>query len=94
MPDESREFLTGMALIALAIESSKERMAGDMSVLSNIVKRLDPHDRMRLAYHSNHDVELRSRYDMAHSAVALADACIEALQEDPCLSRSGPSSSA
>jgi hypothetical protein len=81
MPNESREFLTGMALIALAIESSKEKMAENMSVLSNVVKRLDPHDRMRLAYHGGHDVESRSRYDMAHSAVALADAIITELDE-------------
>ena len=70
-----REYLTGCALIALAIE----RAASNAHSIANAINRLSPHDDPRRL--ERRSIEPQSPYDMAMMAVTLADACLAELDK-------------
>jgi hypothetical protein len=84
---EAREFLTGCAMIALAIESSKEHAARDAAALLRATNRLSKHEdgRNLERYHpyNQDDESSQSAHSMATVAIALADACLEGLRVRP-----------
>ena len=90
MPDEgAREFLTGWALIALAIESSKEKANSDISRLMRTLREMSLHGSgPQLGGGGSYSVVEHGGGDdpyfcMARNAVKLADACIKALNAPP-----------
>ena len=86
---DSREYLTGCALIALALDRNTTLSAADSATMLRALNRLNaPSDHRNLERHVQRD-ETQSRHQMASMAVALADACMSELEyqqtiyEDP-----------
>lgn len=88
MEDSTREFLTGFALIALAIESTREKTTGDLNVLINAVRELSRPGSGPTLTHSSSGSRATAGTErppyaaLAANAVALADACIVELDRD------------
>jgi hypothetical protein len=81
---DRRDFFTGVAMIALAIEASKEWRSSEMRALVRAVKELSPHGSGPELTRAEQRAEQQSRYAMAQQAVIMADAIIRELDEtDP-----------
>jgi hypothetical protein len=78
--NDSRELLVGCALIALAIESSKEQAALNTSVLLSAIKRLSIHSDGRDLDRYNPPGQ-KPISVLAFEAKALADCCLEMLDD-------------
>jgi hypothetical protein len=80
---EAREFLTGCAMIALAIESSQRRAANDAAALLRATNRLSRHEDQRNLERPEPELEPQSSHAMAEMAIGLADACLVGLKIIP-----------
>jgi hypothetical protein len=84
MDPNSRESLTGFALIALAIESANDKLSTRIDNLTNATNRLSPHGDPRLSNLRRRDLsDAITLGDLAMAAVQLADACIDVMQGTP-----------
>jgi hypothetical protein len=76
-----------LALIAIAIESSREQNRSSIGLLARAVHELSPHGSGPQfsggGGGGSRSPEQQSYYDMARKAVMLADACIKALNDPP-----------
>ena len=89
MKDDLREYLTGAALIALAIDQYAASTSSSLGVLTRAMRELSVYGGGPQLSHGGgsssgaHSAQEQSFSIMANNAVMLADAIIEELKRDP-----------